>query len=200
MNRGNPQGTPTESEIAWLAGILEGEGTVSLAAWVRHEKVVDAQSIQPGTMKVSVNLKFYNTDAGIIAKVTDVLSRLGIQHHLKEREQKPMRRASGEGVYVSADPMLTVTVGKLGVAYRLAKLLHPWCFGSKRHRLEMVIQYLANRFAKTTETGHSSIPYDADDLRTVSEFYARFASRPDNNSKLLAGLLNELERTKLKAA
>lgn len=200
MNTDNPQGTPTEAEIAWLAGILEGEGTVSLAAWVRNENVAGNNgNIGPGTMKVGANLKFYNTDAGIIAKVIDVLSRLGIQYHLKEREQKPMPRQNGEGTYGGADPMLTVTISKLGVAYRLAKLLYPWCFGEKKHRLSMMIQYLAQRFAKTESTGLAT-PYDVEDLRIVSEFYSRFARRPDNNSKLLVGLLNELERTRLKIA
>lgn len=199
MNTDNPQGTPTEAEIAWLAGILEGEGTVSLAAWVRNEKPsMSNGELQPGCMKIGVNLKFYNTDAGIMAKVSDVLNRLGIQYHLKEREQKPMLRPNGEGTYGGADPMLTVTVGKLGVAYRLAKILYPYCYGQKKQRLALVIQYLAQRFAKSG--AEKMPPYDVEDLRIVQQFYASHARRPDNNSKLLAGLLNELERTRLRAA
>ena len=38
MNRDNQQEIPTEAEIAWLGGIIEGEGSVSLSCYVRNEK------------------------------------------------------------------------------------------------------------------------------------------------------------------
>ncbi len=196
MNRDNPQGTPTEAEIAWLAGILEGEGTVSLAAWVRNESNAVVQgSIAPGAMKISVNIKFYNTDAGIIAKVVDILDRLGMGHHVKEREMKPMRRAEGDGFYKPTAPMLTVTVSVLPIAYALAKVLRPWCFGEKGRRLDLAIQYLARRLERAQAAGKCRTEYDVGDLRIVSDFYTQFARRPDNNARLLERLLNEHERS-----
>lgn len=196
VNRDNPQGTPTEAEIAWLAGILEGEGTVMLGAWVRNgSNAVVAGSIAPGALKISVNIKFYNTDAGIIAKVVDILDRLGIGYHVKEREMKPMLKPGGEGVYSPTAPMLTVTISVMPVAYTLAKLLRPWCFGEKGARLDLIIQYLARRFARAEAAGKTRTEYDVNDLRIVNSFYARFARRPDNNAHLLARLLNEHERS-----
>ena len=51
MDRENQQGTPTEAEIAWLGGIIEGEGSVMLSCFVRDERA------KP---KVGVEIKLYN--------------------------------------------------------------------------------------------------------------------------------------------
>lgn len=196
MNRDNPQGTPTEAEIAWLAGILEGEGTVMLGAWVRNEsKAIRQGSVAPGMLKATVNLKFYNTDAGIMTKVVDILEKLSIGYHVREREMKPMQKPGGEGYYKSTDPMITATISTLPMAYRLAKVLRPWCFGEKGHRLDLIIQYLARRFAKAEKAGTVRTEYDIADLTTIRDFYRRFVKRPDNNLRLIEGLLNEHEQS-----
>jgi hypothetical protein len=195
MNRENQQGTPTEAEIAWLAGIVEGEGTVALSCYIRSER--------QSTPKVGVEIKLYNTDAGIIRKATDILERLGLSFHLGERAQPPMMMASGEK-YGGRDPMLTLTVKRMESAYLLAKLLRPWMFGDKGARLDLIVQYLARRIEKFDMVGGMLIgrrvPLDREDTRLVVDFYRRFVTRPGHNRHLVEGLLNEYEQSAPEAA
>lgn len=195
MDRENQQGTPTESEIAWLAGVLEGEGTVALTCHVRSEKCK-----QP---KIGVEIKLYNTDAGIIRKAVDIYERLGLAYYLTEREQKPMRMASGQK-YGGRDPMLMVSVKRMQPAFFLAKLVRPWMFGDKGARLDLMIQYLARRIDKFEKVGgvlkERRTPLEREDIEIVVDFYNKFVTRPGHNRKLVEGLLNEYERSPSQAA
>jgi len=187
MDRENQQGTPTEAEIAWLGGIIEGEGSVMLSCFVRDERA------KP---KVGVEIKLYNTDGGIIKKAVDIIERLGLRYHLRERSQKPMKMESG-AKYGSAAPMIALTVKNLACAYSLAKLLRPWMFGEKGHRLDLMIQYLARRLEKIKENGGNfrNIALDYGDVSIVADFYKRFVKRPGHNRHLVEGLLNECEQS-----
>lgn len=187
MDRDNQQGTPTEAEIAWLAGVIEGEGSVMLSCWVRKDEA------KP---KIGVEIKLYNTDGGIIKKAVDVIERLGLKHHLSEREQKPMKMENGSK-YGAADPMMSLTVKRLDSAYALAKLLRPWMFGEKGHRLDLIIQYLARRLKKIQENGGDFqwVKLDHGDVSIVVDFYRRFVKRPGHNRALVEGLLNEYEQS-----
>ncbi|MDH3981283.1 MAG: hypothetical protein OES84_00105 [Kiritimatiellaceae bacterium] len=187
MNRVNQQGTPSEAEIAWLAGIIEGEGTVALSAYRRSEKE------KP---KVGVVIILYNTDAGIIKKAKEVVDRLMLSCHLRERSQKPLARANGEG-YGGQDPMFVLKVSKLDSAYLLAKLIRPWCFGQKAARLDLIIEYLSQRLSKIEANGGNfrNVPIDHDDVKIVADFYNQFVKRNKSNRALVAGLLNEYEHS-----
>ena len=186
MNKDNQQGTPTEAEIAWLAGIIEGEGSVTLSCHIRKK------GAKP---KVGVEIKLYNTDGGIIKKAVDVVERLGLGYYLNERPQKPMQMKGGQN-YGAQDPMLSLTVKNLGDAYRLGKILRPWVFGDKGNRLDLMIQYLARRLKKIHDNGGNfrNVPLDEGDLRLVVEFYRKHVKRPGHNRKFVEGLLNEHEQ------
>lgn len=179
MNRGNQQEIPTETEIAWLAGIVEGEGSVMLSCYVRNEK---------SKPKVGTEIKVYNTDAGIIAKCTEIVERLNLSYHLSERAMKPMKMESGEK-YGGRDPMLTLTVNRLESAYLLGKLLLPWMFGDKQHRLRLIVQYLARRLNKIKITGKHNVEIDKGDVEIVAEFYRTHVKRPGHNRHLVEKLL-----------
>lgn len=153
------------SDIAWLAGVIEGEGSYSLSAWTREE------GREP---KVGVKIKLYNTDAGIISKAVDVLESHDITYHVGERDQKPMLKPGGEGHYFSPKSMLTLTVGKLASVDKLIKLLEPWTFGEKRHRLALIRSYVERRVAKIAQAGgnYRSVPIDDEDRAIVAKFAA----------------------------
>ena len=178
MNRDNQQEIPTEAEIAWLGGIIEGKGSVSLSCYVRNEK---------SKPKMGTEIKLYNTDAGIIGKATDIIERLGLSFHLAERAQKPMKMASGEQ-YGGKDPMLILTVKRLESAYILGKLLHPWMFGDKHHRMTLIIQYLSRRLSKIEKHGHN-VEIDKGDVEIVAKFYREHVKRPGHNRHLVEKLL-----------
>ena len=180
MNRDNQQETPTEAEIAWLAGIVEGEGSVMLSCYMREMR---------SKPKVGVEIKVYNTDAGIVRKAVDVVQRLGVHYHLGERKQKPIT-VNGK-TYTSSDPMLTITVKRMADALRLAVILRPWFFGQKGPRLDLIIQYLNGRLDKIDRAqGNKRIPLYQDDVQLVVDFYRNHV-RVGRNLPLVEGLLRD---------
>lgn len=181
MNRDNQQEIPTEAEIAWLAGIIEGDGSLMLSCYIRDEKCAKP--------KIGTEIKIYNTDAGIIGKVVDILERLNLSHHIGERVQKPMMMESGER-YGGKDPMLTISVKRIESAYHLGKLLQPWMFGDKKNRLNLIIQYLARRIEKIGLHSHNA-EIDKGDVELIAKFYRDHVKRPGHNRHLVEKLLRD---------
>lgn len=184
MSAENQQGTPTEAEIAWLAGIIEGEGTLMLSAFVRNEKGANP--------KIGLEVKIYNTDAYLIDACLGIIRRLSIEPYILERAQKPMRKPKGEGVYEVRDSMISLIVKRLDDVYKLLALIKPWLLGQKRKRAEIMLSYLDRRFEKFEQAGgNRRQPYDVGDIKLVKRFYE--LTRPGSNASV-DRLLNELEQ------
>jgi hypothetical protein len=181
----NQQATPTEPEIAWLAGIIEGEGTLMMSLWQHN-----GPDRKP---KVGLQVKVYNSDAGIIRKAVSLLEMLAIGHHLKEREMPPMAKPGGDGVYAPTAPMLTVTISKLDCVYRVLKAIRPWIFGEKSARADLMLAFLEKRFERTHASGeYQRRHYNADEIRIVYQFYKN-GRRGDLTT--VERVLNELEQS-----
>lgn len=181
---GNQQQIPTEGEIAWLAGVIECDGTVMLSCYIRDEKA--------SKPKVGVEIKLYNTDGGIIAKAVDIITQLNLSHYMAERTQKPMDMMNGKS-YGNDKTMLSVSVKNLGDAYLLGKIIRPWMFGEKALRLDLVVQYLARRLSKIEDNGGNfrNVYLDRGDCELIVDFYRRFVKRPGHNRHLVEALLND---------
>lgn len=186
MGRDNQQATPTEGEIAWLAGIIEGEGTLCMSMWTRASYAVDRRP------KIGLQVKIYNSDAGIIRKAASILELLVVGFHLKERDMPPMAKHGGGG-YAPTAPMLTLTVSNLSAVRQLLLAVRPWLFGEKAARADLMLQFLARRFAKyETKSLGKRAAYDAGDVRLVLQFL-KTGSRGD--IKTVERVLNELEQS-----
>jgi hypothetical protein len=186
MDRDNQQATPTEGEIAWLAGIIEGEGTLCMSLWTRASYAADRRP------KVGLQVKVYNSDAGIIRKAASILELLAVGYHLKEREMPPMAKPGGIGEYAPTAPMLTLTVSKLSAVDRVLRAIRPWLFGEKSARADLMLQFLERRFAKfENESMGKRAPYDTGDIRLV----LAFAKNGRGDVKTVERVLNELEQS-----
>ena len=184
----NQQGTPSEAEVAWLGGIIEGEGTLSLSVYSRNEDPRKSRDF-----KITANVILFNTDAGIIVKACEILDRMNISYYIVEKEQKPMLKPGGDGFYTSKMPMLRILVKGMDSTLRLTGFLYPWLFGEKKHRCALIIKFLIGRLSKIeARNGYKRIPYEVDDLRIAADFY-KVCPRAKMNPKL-EGLLNELEQ------
>ena len=182
----NQQGTPSETELAWLAGFIEGEGSLSLSAWNRFD---EHASKYP---KISVTIKVYNTDARLIQRCREIIRKLDIEPHLKERDQKPMLKAGG-GTYVSRDPMLTLTVSKFSCALTLLEAIRPYLYGDKSTRADLMIEYLRIRIAKFAANGGNfrNVPMAREEIVMLKAFHALTRRSPGTAIAKLEGLLNE---------
>lgn len=167
MDRDNQQATPTEAEIGWLAGIMEGEGTLSMTLFKRpRRKGTTASEI--GNLAVTVHVRFYNSDAGIIKQVVSILQRMMVAYRISEREQRPMLKPDGNGHYVSRDPMLTVSTNNLAAAQRLLSQLRPWLYGNKAHRADLMLEFIEKRLGRACgPRGGRAALYTADEIRLV---------------------------------
>ncbi len=179
----NQQATLTEAHIAWLAGIIEGEGSLSMNAYERKDR--------SNNMKVQTTIVIYNTDAGIIRQALSILDAMDIAYYVREREQKPMLHEGGK--YLPTAPMLIVLVKTLTGSLKLLTSIRPWLFGDKAARAEIMLQYLTRRLERIKANGdnHRNVKMDKEDFEIVSKFY-RLTKRSNENT--VKRVLNELER------
>jgi hypothetical protein len=186
MDRDNQQATPTEGEIAWLAGIIEGEGTLCMSMWTRASYAIDRRP------KIGLQIKIYNSDAGIIRKAAAILELLAVGFHLREREMPPMARPGGQGEYAPTAPMLTLTISRLSSVNSVLEAIRPWLFGEKSARADLMLQFLARRFAKyADESMGKRAAYNAGDVRLV----LAFAKNGRGDVATVERVLNELEQS-----
>jgi len=188
---GNQQGTVSESEVAWLAGIIEGEGTLMLGAWSRG-----AQNKQ---RKVSATIVIYNTDDGIVKKCVEILRRMGMEPYIKEKMIRGFLRE--DGTRSPDSPVTSVRIDRFAYALKLLRTIRPWLFGMKSSRADLMIEFLAKRMARIDDVGGNQRQqkYSADELSIVSRFYElcthrRAARAKPSRDRFLNGLLNEHEQ------
>ena len=183
MGQDNQQET-LDCEIAWIAGALCCDGTVCLSCHRRNDQ---------SKPKIGVTLTWYNTDSGIITKVIDVLEKLNLGYYITERKQRKMHLDGGLKYGNTDIGMITVNVKKFKDAYCLSKLLQPWMFGEKQHRLNLVIQYLARRLEKIEQNDGNfrNVLLDDGDINIVADFYRRFVKRNKNNTRMIERPLND---------
>lgn len=179
----NQQATLTEAHIAWLAGIIEGEGSLAMNAYDRKDR--------NSNLKVQTSIMVYNTDAGIIKQVLNVFDQMGVSYYVREREQKPMKHEGG--YYTSTSNMLCVLVKGLQGGMKLLTAIRPWLYGDKAARADIMLRYLTRRFEKIQANGGNfrQIKMDAEDFQNVADFY-KLTKR--SNPETVKRVLNELER------
>lgn len=186
---GNQQATnkcnaDDDKEVIWLAGFLEGEGSLMLRQQARSEREKGNR-----VPKITVEIRIYNTDARLIKKCVEIVRRMDIEPCLEEREQKPMLRRGG-GEYKSVDPMLVVKITKPACAIVFLRHVRPWLFGSKADRADLMIEYLERRLGRIAAEGKDAraVPLDETDFDVVQRFQA--LQRYGRNRT--EGVLNEL--------
>lgn len=131
---GNPQ--VTESRLGWLAGILDGEGSVIMA------KVKRAWGYN-----YSPRIAITNTDEEIVREVEAILNALGIRYYYSNR-------ASGG---LGTKPIVDIILTRLQDLADLIKLLAPHTVGIKKQRMLIMLQFLLSRITKKHLNGKNSM-------------------------------------------
>lgn len=187
----NQQGTVTQAELGWLAGILEGEGSLTMN--VRKKSWKGWQGIG-----VDMTLSIANTDGAIIERARSILVRLtGAEPKIYESPATAIYRENGEKYQNPGKTMLYCSVCRMAHILETLKQLTPHIVGEKAARARLITQYIERRIArKGDHTKDGSAWMDETDWSTVAEFY-RLKKRPIPPEVL--GLLNEHEQARLKA-
>jgi hypothetical protein len=130
----NQQAKVTEIEKSWLAGIIDGEGSIRIDYPRVQAKV--AGSAQPGVV-------ITNTDWAIIEKSVDICQRIGVNPHVSKRHGT---RLETKDVLVLGMPKIMVLLTAVmpyltGNKSKQAILLYRFC----EQRKQLDVNSLANR-------------------------------------------------------
>ena len=158
IEMGNQQ--VTDLEIGWLAGILDGEGSMSMRVWPYKGKV---------HFVVSIGLA--NTSSELIEKFSDICSRLGASFHKYSKN-----------VPSGFLPAWDLETKKISHCARIIRATID-SMTSKKERAKLLLAFCERRlnFAKACVDNGKSIsrehPYNDDDWAYFREFSERFHHR-----------------------
>lgn len=127
-------GNQQERSLGWLAGILDGEGTIS----------VQVYTLPSGRVRITPFIAVPNTDEGILTETMRILSEL-----LDGKEDgKPRlcnyKKREYQTSFEGRKPCHTIRVDGVGVKHILGPLL-PYLRSAKRDAAEKVLMFLESR-------------------------------------------------------
>lgn len=165
-----------ELELAWLAGIIEGEGWISLILYKSQQKN------KTSTIALNANIGMVNCDTKITDQVCLIFQTLNIKYRYQER-------AAGIG----SDGILRKAKTEVSIFNRqdikkLAPLILPYMIGDKKERLLKVLEFFEIRSKKPVSGPKSK--YGKEEFILYKEMYAY---KGKSRSKILNDLtLDEL--------
>lgn len=146
---GNQQAT--ETEIGWLAGIIDGEGHIGLS----NQNTKKCRSVR-------ADLQIVNTDNLLIEKLVNILRKMGVNPYIRERVH----------VKKTWNTNTIVTVGKFAHIKRILDIVLPHLTGMKREKADVVLALIESRMRKTRFD-----QYDAHELEIVRVYRERFIGK-----------------------
>jgi hypothetical protein len=121
-----------ETDIAWLAGFMEGEGSFFIAHQRRSNR--DKDMLRPG---VDVT----NTDPALISKAHTIFDNMGVKMHVRQYSNK-------KG---STRPVFQLGTARQDYVKIVCDTLYPYLFGEKKARVELVLNFVNSRLEKRKE-------------------------------------------------
>lgn len=164
---GNQQETPKPEELAWLAGIIEGEGSISMNA--RRKSWNGWNGIG-----VDINITIANTDSGIIYKSVDIFRKLGVEPKILEKSCNPIHGENGKIYHNPEKVIMYISTGKFAHALSILTAIIPFMAGQKLNRAKLMVEFIERRTSKPKirdYKGQSQSTYDQEDWALVSKFY-----------------------------
>lgn len=139
----------TNVDLAWLAGIWDGEGTISCRKGVQQRGKKNPQ--------FAPRVSMVNTDTQILHEVVRILDTLDIKYYFREK---------GVGGFEgSRKPCFIISVETLGNAARLLTAIRPYLRG-KGFQADMMLKFVNSRLAKVKLRGRDNqkFAYSKDEL------------------------------------
>lgn len=167
ITMGNQHGTPTEAQLGWFAGILEGEGSLTLN--VRNKKWKGWEGIG-----IDLQLQIVNTDGYIIEECANIIKGIiGTEPRIMERAPIADRMTTDGTVWRQNKAMLIVGLSKMVHIKTVVDTIMPYMIGEKKARARIISQFVERRMnRKGANTKNGSSWYDGFDWSLVKSFYA----------------------------
>jgi len=178
----------TEADLGWLAGIIDGEGSVLLFLGVRGAKLNNC----------SPQVIVGNTEKIMIERIAAICSGLGVGCYISQRQPRdsqpgPLgitRKTAYKTLYVAS------VVGFRRVAALLDRV-NPYLVTSKKERGELILRFIRQRLAKLAiaKPDGPGRPgkFDLDDMRLIHQITALTGSK---HKPLIDGLLRDFEQAR----
>ena len=121
-------GNQQERSLAWLAGILDGEGSVS----------VQVYTLPDGRVRLTPFVGIVNSDVGILNGCREVLAEIGVRY-------RDCKKPLTEGEYVGTLLCQNIRVDGQQPVRQLLEVVGPYLRSVKRGYAETIIKYLDSR-------------------------------------------------------
>ena len=159
---GNQQGYPTEGDLYWLSGMLNGDGCFSLKFRTRE-----------GTVKCDLSVTLTQCDVCLIEKASSIMERLGVNPSIAEYP------ASGAGNRTKYNLRITKMASIQTVLNAIADKLA----GEKQAQAKLMLRYVNRRiqFSDPTLRRNNQIADDSEAIAIAREFLSvRGSGLPDD--------------------
>ena len=178
VDRDNQQETVKDTELAWLAGFLDSDGSIQMT--------IPRSSRAKNRRVVNLWVDFSNGDPAIIDKALSILDKLDVGCHTAQKHVKPIYKQDGSYYLPNRKICLSLRIGKMANIEKLLRAVSPYLAGQKKALSNILIRFCESRAGKGRKT------YDEQDILIVEEFFrqsdGRFAAR---NLEYLDGFLND---------
>ena len=148
----NQQEIWSQSEIGWLAGILDGDGSI-------------AMNVRPKNTnsKIGVDLKvaITNSDGNIVKRVTDLYDKAGYTYHISDSTKTR-----------KGNTLVHVVLGRMNHILNFLSTITPHLAGEKSGRAQLMSKFIKRRIERNTHRSkHGFVDYDLNDWYCVKRFY-----------------------------
>lgn len=145
-------------ELSWLAGIIEGEG------WISLSMIKSLKKSGKYYVAFSGNIGMTNTDFVIINKVEEIFNKLELKYRLQERPAHVGKDGS------SRKAKKEISVYSKQYVIKLANSIYPYMVGEKKNRVLKLFQFYKIRESKP-RAGINSI-YGKEELDIYHSLYS----------------------------
>ena len=165
----NPQETLSQAEWGWLAGMIDGDGCISM-------HVRKKAGAHWGGNGVDLRITINNGDGGIIQKAADLFKRLGANPSISEVEPEPIHNGTRATVYHPNRNVMCLHLHKMVYIAIVLVGIEPHLAGEKKYRSQLMLEFIQRRVLRKgprSKEGYSngtSSWYDEGDWALVAKF------------------------------
>lgn len=126
-----------DTDLAWLAGIWDGEGTCSL--YGNREK--------NGSRKIKPRFSMGNTDLGIINRALKIVNMLGVNPYIYNRQPKKKQHKACTYFVINKREDITIVL----------EAILPYMTGEKKEKAKLVLHFCKSRIKQKTKNNRNDL-------------------------------------------
>lgn len=148
-------GNQQERSLAWMAGIIDGEGSIS----------VQVYTLPDGRVRLTPFVSIVNSDFGILEECRRILEEMDVKF-------RDCRKPLSEGSFAGKKICSNIRIDGQKPVYEFLPILLPYLKSEKKVKAAIVMAYLVSRMTngiQRNEKGHiKRLAYTRDEIEMVS--------------------------------